>query len=40
MLTVMIVRRYAPTDSKGYQKYFVTDNNESVNINTILDYGS
>lgn len=38
MLTVMIVRRYAPTDSKGYQKYFVTDNNESVNINTILDY--
>ena len=38
MLTVMIVRRYAPTDSKGYQKYFVTDNDESVNINTILDY--
>ena len=38
MLTVMIVRRYAPTDSRGYQKYFFTDNNESVNINTILDY--
>ena len=38
MLTVMIVRRYAPTDSKGYQKYFVTDNDESININTILDY--
>ena len=37
MLAVMIVRRYAPTNSKGYQNYFVTDN-ESVNINTILDY--
>ena len=38
MLTVMIARRYAPTDSKGYQEYFVIDNNKFVNINTILDY--
>jgi hypothetical protein len=38
MLTVMIARRYAPTDSKGYKKYFVTDDNKSININTILDY--
>ena len=38
MLTVMIARRYAPTDSKGYQEYFVIDNNKSININTILDY--
>ena len=46
MLTVMIVRRYAPTNEKGYQAYFVKDNkseninNISVNINTILEYSN
>lgn len=43
ILTIMIVRRYAPTSSKGYKAYFNTDNDiipdeiDSYNINVILE---
>lgn len=43
ILTIMIIRRYAPTSSKGYKAYFNTDNDiipdeiDSFNINVILE---
>ena len=43
ILTVMIIRRYAPTSSKGYKAYFNTDNDvipddiDTFNINVILN---
>lgn len=43
ILTAMIIRRYAPTSSKGYKAYFNTDNDiipdeiDSYNINVILE---
>jgi len=42
ILTVMIIRRYAPTSSKGYKAYFNTDNDvisddiDTFNINVML----
>lgn len=44
ILAVMIIRRYAPTSSKGYKAYFNTDNDiisdevDSYNINVILEF--
>ena len=43
ILTIMIIRRYAPTSSKGYKAYFNTNNDiipdevDSYNINVILE---
>ena len=43
ILTVMIIRRYAPTSSKGYKAYFNTDNDvisddiDTFNINVMLN---
>ena len=43
ILTIMIIRRYAPTSTKGYKAYFNTNNDiipdevDSYNINVILE---